>query len=132
MAICAYICLFTGVPTLVFRVVKPARPASVPLRAGLLLLLSLALLLPDILYYLLWRLTCSGSISSPSFDQPVPDAGQLGDRRNERLALGADAARTQRAELRAVDSAGQTTTQPVTAAQGVAAAGEPGSAPAVH
>ena len=54
VAICAYICLFTGVPTLVFRVVKPARPASVPLRAGLLLLLSLALLLPDILYYLLW------------------------------------------------------------------------------
>ena len=28
VAICAYICLFTGVPTLVFRVVKPARPAS--------------------------------------------------------------------------------------------------------
>ena len=51
LALCAYICLFTGVPTIVFRLAKPASAASVPLRVAALLLLPLAMLLPDIINY---------------------------------------------------------------------------------
>jgi hypothetical protein len=55
LAICGYICYFTAVPTLALRVVKPAAPASLILRVGILLLVPISLLLPDILHYVLWR-----------------------------------------------------------------------------
>jgi hypothetical protein len=54
MAICAYICFFTGVPALAFRLVVPPRIPSMILRAGVLLLLPLSMLLPDMLYYVFW------------------------------------------------------------------------------
>jgi hypothetical protein len=55
LAMCGYICFFTGVPAVVFRLLRPARAASFHLRVAILLLLPVALLLPDILYYVLWQ-----------------------------------------------------------------------------
>ena len=52
LAICAYICFFTGVPTAVFRLKRPARAASFHLRVAVLLLLPVAMTVPDILYYM--------------------------------------------------------------------------------
>jgi hypothetical protein len=57
LAVCGYICFFTGVPAAVFRVVRPASAASFQLRAAVLAMLSMALILPDIVYYLLWQPT---------------------------------------------------------------------------
>jgi len=54
-AICGYICCFTGLPTAVLRLMKPRAPASLILRAGILLLMAVSLLLPDILHYVFWR-----------------------------------------------------------------------------
>jgi hypothetical protein len=55
LAVCGYICFFTGLPAAVFRVVRPASAASFQLRAAVLAMLSMALILPDIVYYLLWQ-----------------------------------------------------------------------------
>ena len=52
LAICAYICFFTGVPTLAFRLARPAAAAALQLRVALLLLLPASMTLPDIYYYL--------------------------------------------------------------------------------
>lgn len=54
MAICAYICFFTGVPTVVIRSIRPRAPA-LHARVAILMLLFLSMVLPDIVYYLLWR-----------------------------------------------------------------------------
>ncbi len=55
LAVCGYVCLFTGVPAVAFRLVRPAGAASFQLRVAVLVLLALALLLPDIIFYLLWQ-----------------------------------------------------------------------------
>jgi hypothetical protein len=52
MGMCAYIVFFTGVPVLLFRLVQPERAASLQLRAAVLVLLPLALILPDVIHYL--------------------------------------------------------------------------------
>jgi hypothetical protein len=52
-ATCGYICFFTGIPTFFYRRVKPRGTATARLRVGVLLLLPIALILPDILYYVL-------------------------------------------------------------------------------
>ncbi len=54
LAICGYICFFTGVPTLLFRRFAPERP-SLHLRVALVLLLPLVMTLPDIVHYLVSR-----------------------------------------------------------------------------
>lgn len=54
-AICGYICLFTGLPTAIFRRFRPTAPAALKLRIVLLALLPAALILPDLIYYLGWR-----------------------------------------------------------------------------
>jgi hypothetical protein len=54
-AICGYICFFSGVPVAAFRLARPAQEASFHLRVVVLVLLPVAMLLPDILYYMLWR-----------------------------------------------------------------------------
>ena len=51
LAICGYICFFTGVPAIVFRARRPASEASLPLRVAILLLLPISMLLPDIIDY---------------------------------------------------------------------------------
>jgi hypothetical protein len=55
LAMCGYICFFSGVPALAFRFVSPAGAASFQLRVSVLVLLSLAMILPDIIYYVLWQ-----------------------------------------------------------------------------
>lgn len=55
LAMCGYICFFTGLPVAVFRFLRPARAASFNLRVAVLVLLSTALVLPDIIYYVLWQ-----------------------------------------------------------------------------
>ena len=55
VAVCGYILFFTGVPVAAFRLVRPADEASFYLRVAMLVLLPVAMLLPDILYYMLWR-----------------------------------------------------------------------------
>jgi len=135
LAICGYICWFTGVPTLVFRVLRPARPASLPLRAGLLLLLSLSLLLPDIIYYLLWQPDVLGfhfgvrHLINPFRTLANWDTVE----KNGWLWVPALLGLNGLASYALLIQLGRRTTpQPVTAAHAVAAAGEPGSAPAVH
>jgi hypothetical protein len=55
LAVCGYICFFTGVPAAAFRLMRPARAASFQLRAAVLMLLPIAMLLPDIIFYMLWQ-----------------------------------------------------------------------------
>jgi hypothetical protein len=52
VAICAYICLFTGLPTLGGRMMVKRHFKPFHLRVGVLLLLPVAMLLPDFLVYL--------------------------------------------------------------------------------
>jgi hypothetical protein len=51
LAICGYICFFTAVPVFVYRWLSPARPAAVRLRVAILVLFAVALVLPDLLLY---------------------------------------------------------------------------------
>jgi hypothetical protein len=51
VAICGYICFYTGVPAAAFRLMWPYA-ASFPLRASVLVLLAILMLLPDILVYM--------------------------------------------------------------------------------
>jgi hypothetical protein len=55
LAICGYICFFTGVPTLAFRLFRPDRAPSLHLRVAVLVLVPAAMLLPDVIHYVLWR-----------------------------------------------------------------------------
>jgi hypothetical protein len=55
LAICGYICVFTGVPTVVFRFLRPAHAASLKLRVAVLVLFTLSMVLPDIIHYVLWQ-----------------------------------------------------------------------------
>ena len=57
MAICGYILLFTGLPTAIFRTIRPRRAASLKFRVAVLMLLPFAMsvVLPDLLYYVLWQ-----------------------------------------------------------------------------
>jgi hypothetical protein len=55
LAMCGYICFFTGVPTVVVRSRRPTGAASIQLRVAVLLLLPISLLLPDIIYYVVWQ-----------------------------------------------------------------------------
>jgi hypothetical protein len=52
VAACGYICFYTGVPVAAFRLMRPSDAASFPLRVAVLVLLPLAILLPDILAYM--------------------------------------------------------------------------------
>jgi hypothetical protein len=55
LALCGYICFFTGVPVAASRLARPAHEASFHLRVIVLVILPVVMLLPDILYYMLWR-----------------------------------------------------------------------------
>jgi hypothetical protein len=134
LAMCGYICLFTGVPTLVFRLARPARPASLLLRAGLLLVLSLSLLLPDIIHYLLWQPDVLGfSYAARHLINPFRTlANWASVEANGWLwvptLLGLIGLTTY---WLLIQMGIRMTAQPVTDVH-VAAAGEPGSAPALH
>ena len=55
LAICGYVCFFTGLLTVVYRLLRPTRAAAVMLRVGLLLLLPASMLLPDLIHYIVWQ-----------------------------------------------------------------------------
>jgi hypothetical protein len=55
LAICGYICAFTGLPALAFRWLRQDRARSVHVRVAVLVLLAASLVLPDVLYYVLWQ-----------------------------------------------------------------------------
>jgi hypothetical protein len=55
LALCGYICFCTGVPAVAFRLARPAGAASFQLRVAVLVLLCMLLVVPDIIYYLLWQ-----------------------------------------------------------------------------
>ena len=55
LAICGYILFFTGVPTALMRALRPARIESLKVRVVILVGVPAALVLPDLLFYLLWR-----------------------------------------------------------------------------
>jgi hypothetical protein len=52
---CGYICFFTGVPVVAFRALRPFQAAAFRLRAAVLVLLAAAMVVPDVLAYLLWQ-----------------------------------------------------------------------------
>ena len=54
-AVCGYILFFTGVPVCIFRTLRPTRHESLKLRIAVFVSIPAALILPDLLYYLLWR-----------------------------------------------------------------------------
>ena len=135
VAICAYICLFTGVPTLVVRLARPAHPASLLLRAGVLLVLSLSLLLPDLIYYVLWQPDILGfNYAARHLINPLRTLSNWGTIEANGWVwapalLGLIGLTTYVLLIR---MGRRMTAQPVTDAQPVAAAGEPDSASAVH
>ena len=55
LAICGYICFFTAVPVTLFRLYRPAAAAALKLRVAILVLAASALVLPDILHYVLFQ-----------------------------------------------------------------------------
>jgi hypothetical protein len=54
LAMCGYICFFTGVPAVVMRLLAPQRSA-LHVRLAVLLLLLAATLLPDVVHYVFWQ-----------------------------------------------------------------------------
>jgi hypothetical protein len=52
---CGYVCFFTGAPVILFRAVRPYDAASFRLRIAVLVLLAGAMVVPDILAYMLWQ-----------------------------------------------------------------------------
>jgi hypothetical protein len=54
-AVFGYVCFFTGVPTVLWRAWRPMHLESSKVRVTILATLPVALVLPDLLYYLLWR-----------------------------------------------------------------------------
>lgn len=51
IAVCAYICFFTGIPTYVWRRLRPGREAAFQLRVAVLVIVALTAVAPDVLYY---------------------------------------------------------------------------------
>ena len=54
-AVCGYVCFFTGVPTVLVRALRPTHAEALKVRVIVLVTLPAALVLPDLLHYLLWR-----------------------------------------------------------------------------
>ena len=86
LAACAYICFFTGVPVMAFRAARPASAASYPLRVALLALLPAALILPDVVHYILGGRPSSISLRRQASRQSVPCARELESRRGTAMA----------------------------------------------
>ena len=55
LAICGYVCFFTGIPAYFYRRMRPRGTATLKLRVAALLTLPIALTLPDILYYVMGK-----------------------------------------------------------------------------
>jgi hypothetical protein len=55
LAVCGYICFFTGVPVLAFWRIAPARVTPLRLRVTVLVTLAASMVLPDIVHYAVMR-----------------------------------------------------------------------------
>jgi ABC-type transport system involved in multi-copper enzyme maturation permease subunit len=55
LAVCGFICCFTGIPALIVHALEHLGLRPIHARVAVLFLLMLSLLLPDVLYYLLWQ-----------------------------------------------------------------------------
>jgi len=55
LAVFGYVLFFTGIPALAFRRLMPARATPLRIRAAVLVTLAVAMLVPDILYYIVQR-----------------------------------------------------------------------------
>ena len=88
LAVCGYICFFTGVPAVAFRLIWPGARTPFQLRVAVLLLVPAraAAARPHLL-----RALAAGRLQSqllrPPSDQSVPDAGELGPGGDEALVL---------------------------------------------
>jgi hypothetical protein len=54
-AACGYICFFTGIPVLAFRLIAPGRVTPLRLRVTVLVAVASSLVLPDFIHYLVWQ-----------------------------------------------------------------------------
>lgn len=52
---CGYICFFTGAPVVAFRALRPTQAGAFRLRLALLVVLAAAMVVPDVLAYMLWQ-----------------------------------------------------------------------------
>jgi hypothetical protein len=55
LAAYGYLCFFVAVPTLAFRALVPKYATPLRLRVAVLVVLSLATALPDLLHYVIWQ-----------------------------------------------------------------------------
>jgi hypothetical protein len=55
LAMCGYICFFTGVPVLAFRYIAPAGVTTMRLRVAVLCTVAATMVLPDVLHYIILR-----------------------------------------------------------------------------
>ena len=88
-AICGYICFFTGIPTLAYRMARPAADASLKLRVLILLLVPVAMLLPDVIHYVVWRPDVLDLVCLAPPDQSAADARELVPGREPAVDTGA-------------------------------------------
>ena len=54
LAVCGYVALFTGLPTVILRAWRPSMPSWI-LRVVILFVFASSLILPDVLHYVIWR-----------------------------------------------------------------------------
>jgi hypothetical protein len=55
LAVCGYLCFFTGVPTVLWRLLVPARASALKLRLTVFVLVAVSTVLPDIVHYAVMR-----------------------------------------------------------------------------
>ena len=133
LAACGYICFFTGVPTALFRLLRPTQPAALTLRVAVLILFAGSLVLPDVLHSLFGRQDVLNlSFSYRHLVNPIRTlANWTTVERNEwfsiPFSLGVAGLL---AYVLLIRIGLRTTTQPaaIPSASSVAAAGQPGSA----
>jgi hypothetical protein len=55
VSLCGYICFFTGVPALAWRVLEPEDEGALRVRLSILMLVLASTLLPDLIHYVFWQ-----------------------------------------------------------------------------
>ena len=53
VAACGYVCFFTGIPVVMYRIIAPQRVTPLRLRVTVLVVMAASLVLPDLIHYLL-------------------------------------------------------------------------------
>lgn len=75
LVMCGYICFYTGVPAAALRLWRPFAPASFLLRIAVVVLLALALLLPDIVVYMWAPSAFDGDFHTRHLINPIRTLG---------------------------------------------------------